>query len=178
MWAFSGNYTFESMYLYDVNGLHRLYYANGNTGSSSGSGTHGFSFPDLTVNGPANDLDPPELVSVSVTPTTVDQDAGSITVDVSAQDASGLHYAAIYWANPGGGTAYVVCYFNGAETCTKTVAIDSSQPMWAFSGNYTFESMYLYDVNGLHRLYYANGNTGSSSGSGTHGFSFPDLTVN
>jgi subtilisin-like proprotein convertase family protein len=127
---------------------------------------------------PANDFDPPELLSVSVAPTTVDQDAGSITVDLSAQDASGVNYATIFWEKPGGGTALESCYFNGAETCTNTVAIDSSTSNWAFSGNYTFSYIVVYDVNGRHRSYYANGTTNSASGDGTHGFSFPDLTVN
>jgi len=135
----------------------------------------------LTVNGPANDLDPPELLSVSVTPTTVEQDAGSITVELSAQDASGLKHATIYWSNPGGGGAALGCYFNGAETCTATVAVDSSNSDWAFTGNYTFSSLNLYDVGNIYRVYYPNGTTyGSSNGgtSGTHGFSLPDLTVN
>ena len=161
-----------------MNGIHRAYYANGET---SGIGTHGFSVPDLTVNGPENVLDPPELLSVSVTPTTVEQDAGSITVELSAQDASGVNYASIGWRDPANNSVTVTCHFNGAETCTKTVAIDSSENAWTFTGNYTFNSLHLHDVNNIYRVYYPNGNTyGSSYGgtSGTHGFSLPDLTVN
>jgi hypothetical protein len=130
---------------------------------------------------PGNDLDPPELLSVSVSPTTVEQGSGSITIDLVAQDASGVNYATIGWLNPSGSWSGVTCQFNGNDTCALTEAMTSNwsgDTRWAFTGNYTIPEIAVYDVNGIYVTYRPNGTTYSpSQGYGTHGFSIPDLTL-
>ena len=85
----------------------------------------------------------------------------------------------LWFDNPASGWATVTCYFNGAETCTKTHTADSGGPSWAFSGDYPVSRVDVYDVNNLHRDYFRDGQYSGTGPSGTHGFSLQnfDLTV-
>ena len=122
------------------------------------------------------------LSSISLalqSPTTVEQDVGSITIQLGAQDASGVDHAELGWLNPAGNAwSHVFCQFNGSETCTLTELIDSGVARWSLAGDYTNAQIIVYDVNGIYRVYYGNGSTFSpNQSSGSHGFSIPDLII-
>jgi hypothetical protein len=112
---------------------------------------------------------------MEVTPTTVSVDGGQFSVTTSAEDESGIDQVSINWANPVGAVGSVGCHFTSG-TCTTTTTVGSG--VWGISGDYQLSAIYIYDSNSIYRIYYPNGTwTELGGGSGTHGLSFPDLTL-
>ena len=96
-------------------------------------------------------------------------------LDVSAKDESGIKSANVCWTNPADNLADVEWGSFQGEACTAVYTIRSGE--WAYHGTYGWSHIELHDQNGLYRTYKSNGTWEQAEGTGTHGFSAPDLTV-
>jgi hypothetical protein len=94
---------------------------------------------------------------------------------INAQDQSEIAGGFFYWTNPAGGSSSWYCSVFSSGTCSSTKMIGSSG--WSFSGTYELSYLILRDSNNLDRYYYPNGTWNDGNGSGTFGFSLPNVTV-
>jgi hypothetical protein len=164
--------------LFDVNNVYRRYQSSGTWVEATGvSGSHGFSVPDVTVTGPPPDLSGPELLSFSVSPTTVALEGGEITITISAEDETGVDHARVWWTPPSGGANFASCGNFVGNTCTTTVTMGSNGWLAGTHGSFLY-GVELFDVNNVYRRYQSSGTWVEATGvSGSHGFSVPDVTV-
>src|SRR2546422_617233 len=105
--------------------------------------------------GQGEDVTPPTLTALSITPTTIDTSAGSavVTVSLSAtDDLTGVSFVQVNFVSPSGGQSRAA-FASTPPATSVNVTADAIFPQFSEVGTWTVSSVFLFDAIGTLRVY-------------------------
>jgi len=153
----------------------------------------------ISAAGQGASAQPPELLSISLSPTTADAPStGEILLTITVDAATDMSYGYVSFSGPGGQSASMYCGSDkwDGNTCLASGAVNECTsncdpwPTFRMAGSYRATNAYLTDANNMYTSYsfsYDNGDWGScnpcntfsdSDGTnGEHAFTVPEVVI-